>query len=67
MNETIVFALTSSVDLANEIVDHLNLPLLKLVLNILRMEKILVEPEETVRGRSVYIVQSTCAPVTLSD
>ncbi|MEA4874429.1 ribose-phosphate diphosphokinase [Anaerorhabdus sp.] len=64
MNETIVFALTSSVDLANEIVDHLNLPLGKISVKHFADGEILVEPEETVRGRSVYIVQSTCAPVT---
>ncbi|MEG0076787.1 ribose-phosphate pyrophosphokinase [Anaerorhabdus sp.] len=64
MNETIVFALTSSVELANEIVDHLGLPLGKISVKHFADGEILVEPEETVRGRSVYIVQSTCAPVT---
>lgn len=64
MNETIVFALTSSVELANEIVDHLNLPLGKISVKHFADGEILVEPDETVRGRSVYIVQSTCAPVT---
>ncbi len=64
MNETVVFALTSSVDLANEIVDHLGLPLGKVSVKHFADGEILVELEETVRGRSVYIVQSTCAPVT---
>ncbi|MEG0176552.1 ribose-phosphate diphosphokinase [Anaerorhabdus sp.] len=64
MNETIVFALTSSVELANEIVDHLSLPLGKISVKHFQDGEILVEPDETVRGRSVYIVQSTCAPVT---
>lgn len=64
MKETIVFALTSSVELANEIVDHLNLPLGKISVKHFADGEILVEPDETVRGRSVYIVQSTCAPVT---
>ncbi|MCI5773405.1 MAG: ribose-phosphate pyrophosphokinase [Erysipelotrichaceae bacterium] len=64
MKETIVFALSSSVDLAKEIVEFLNLPLGKISVKHFADGEILVEPEETVRGRSVYIVQSTCAPVT---
>ncbi len=64
MRETVVFALTSSVDLANEIVGHLGLPLGKISVKHFADGEILVELEETVRGRDVYIVQSTCAPVT---
>lgn len=64
MKETIVFALSSSKELANEIVEFLGLPLGKISVNHFADGEILVEPEETVRGRSVYIVQSTCAPVT---
>ena len=64
IKETIVFALSSSVDLANEIVDFLGLPMGKISVKHFADGEILVEPEETVRGRSVYIVQSTCAPVT---
>ncbi len=62
--ETIVFALTSSIELANEIVHHLNLPLGKISVKHFSDGEILVEPEETVRGRSVYIIQSTSAPVS---
>ena len=64
IKETIVFALSSSVDLAKEIVDFLGLPMGKISVKHFADGEILVEPEETVRGRSVYIVQSTCAPVT---
>ncbi|MEF9967882.1 MAG: ribose-phosphate pyrophosphokinase [Longicatena sp.] len=64
MNETIVFALTSSVELANEIVDHLSLPLGKISVKHFQDGEILVEIGESVRGKNVYIVQSTCAPVS---
>lgn len=64
MKETIVFALTSSVELAQEIVKELNLPLGKISVKHFADGEILVEPLETVRGKSVYIVQSTCNPVT---
>lgn len=64
INEAVVFALTSSVDLANEIVGHLGVPLGKVSVRHFADGEILVELEETVRGKDVYIVQSTCAPVT---
>ena len=64
IKETIVFALSYSVDLAKEIVDFLGLRMGKISVKHFADGEILVEPEETVRGRSVYIVQSTCAPVT---
>ncbi|MFV0479598.1 MAG: ribose-phosphate diphosphokinase [Anaerorhabdus sp.] len=64
INETVVFALTASVDLANEIVGHLDMPLGEVSVKHFADGEILVELEETVRGRDVYIVQSTCAPVT---
>lgn len=64
MKETMVFALTSSVNLAKEICDYLDLPLGKISVKHFADGEILVEPEETVRGRRVFVVQSTCNPVT---
>lgn len=64
MKETMVFALTSNVELVNEICDYLNLKPGKISVRHFADGEILVEPEETVRGRKVYIVQSTCSPVT---
>lgn len=64
IRETVVFALSSSVELANEIVNFLGLPMGKISVKHFADGEILVEPEETVRERSVYIIQSTCAPVT---
>ena len=63
-NKTVVFALTSSVELANEIVGELGLPLGQCDVKHFSDGEILVEVGESVRGKSVYIVQSTCAPVS---
>lgn len=64
LKETIVFSLTSSVQMTDEIVKYLGLPKGKVSVKHFADGEILVELEETVRGRSVYIVQSTCNPVT---
>lgn len=64
VKETIVFALTSSTDLATRICHDLDLPLGKIKVEHFADGEILVEPQESVRGRSVFIVQSTCNPVT---
>lgn len=64
MKETIVFALTANVDLVNEICDYLNIEPGKIAVKHFADGEILVEPEQTVRGRKVYVVQSTCNPVT---
>lgn len=64
VQNTIVFALSSSVELAQEIVEYLGIPMGKCSVKHFADGEIMVEPEETVRGRSVYIVQSTCNPVS---
>ena len=64
MNETMVFALTSSTELVNEICNYLNLEPGKISVKHFADGEILVTPEETVRGKKVYLVQSTCNPVT---
>ncbi|MBW9212468.1 MULTISPECIES: ribose-phosphate pyrophosphokinase [Terrabacteria group] len=64
LKETVVFALTSSTGLASSICKELDLPLGKIKVEHFADGEILVEPQESVRGRSVFIVQSTCTPVT---
>ena len=64
VKETVVFALTSSTDLAASICQHLGLPLGKIKVEHFADGEILVEPQESVRGRSVFIIQSTCNPVS---
>lgn len=63
-NKTVVIALTSSIGLAQEICDQLGLPLGKCDVKHFSDGEILVELGESVRGKNVYIVQSTCAPVS---
>ena len=48
IRETVVFALSSSVELANEIVNFLGLPMGKISVKHFADGEILVEPEETV-------------------
>lgn len=63
MKNTIVFALTSSVELAKEICNELGLPLGKCEVKHFADGEILVELGESVRGKNVYFVQSTSKPV----
>ena len=63
MENTIVFALSSSKELASEICQELGLPLGKIELNHFADKEILVTPKESVRGKHVYLVQSTNDPV----
>lgn len=63
-NKTVVFALTSSVELANEIVGELGIPLGQCDVKHFSDGEIMIELGESVRGKNVYIVQSTCAPVS---
>lgn len=62
--EIIVFALSSSIKLADEICDHLDVRRGKIKVQHFSDGEILVEPEESVRGKHVFIVQSTCAPTS---
>ena len=64
IKDTVVFALTSSVDLANEIAQELGIPLGNCDVRHFADGEILVEIGESVRGKDVFIVQSTCNPVT---
>lgn len=64
VKETIVFALTSSGKLAERICKDLGLPLGRVSVEHFADGEILVTPHETVRGRSVFLIQSTCTPVT---
>ncbi len=64
LKETIIFALTSSTDLAAKIAQDLGLTLGRIKVEHFADGEIMVVPQETVRGRSVFVVQSTCPPVT---
>ena len=63
MKETVIFSLSSSKALTQEICSFLNLPVGDISVHHFADGEILVELEQTVRGRDVYIIQSTYAPV----
>ncbi len=62
--QIVVFSLTSSVELADEICGHLGIQRGKCAVRHFADGEILVEPEESVRGKHVFLVQSTCTPVS---
>lgn len=62
--EIIVFALSSSINLTDEICSHLGIRRGKIRVQHFSDGEILVEPEESVRGKHVFIVQSTCTPTS---
>ena len=63
MNETKIFSLTSSKELTNEVCKHLGVNPGKISVKHFADGEVFVEPEETVRGRKVFLIQSTCNPV----
>lgn len=64
IKDTVIFALTSSVELANEIAEQIGIPLGNCDVRHFADGEILIELGESVRGKHVYIIQSTCAPVS---
>lgn len=63
-NEITVFALSASQDLANHIAQILGTEVGDCTVHHFADGEILVEIGESVRGKDVFIVQSTCNPVT---
>ncbi|MGB4984650.1 MAG: ribose-phosphate pyrophosphokinase [Erysipelotrichaceae bacterium] len=63
MKDIVVFSLSANPDLAQEVVNHLGVDLGKISVRHFKDGEILVEPEQSVRGRNVFIIQSTCGPV----
>jgi ribose-phosphate pyrophosphokinase len=57
-----IFSGNASKDLAQNIVDHLNLPLGNAIVSKFSDGETMVEIQENVRGRDVFIIQSTSAP-----
>lgn len=60
---TVIFALSASKQLAQEICDILDIPLGKLKCQKFADGEVLVELDESVRGKDVFFVQSTNKPV----
>lgn len=62
MSRMMIFAGNANTKLAASIAEHLNIPLGKATVGTFSDGETLVEILENVRGRDVFIVQSTCAP-----
>ncbi|MEZ4600354.1 MAG: ribose-phosphate pyrophosphokinase [Syntrophotaleaceae bacterium] len=62
MNKLKIFSGNSNIPLAREICGHLAVPLGAAKVRSFSDGEVMVEIGENVRGRDVYIIQSTCAP-----
>lgn len=62
MPEIMVFAGNANNELATRIVEHLNIPLGKALVSNFSDGETMVEIQENVRGRDIFIIQSTCTP-----
>ncbi|MGI9276098.1 MAG: ribose-phosphate pyrophosphokinase [Endozoicomonas sp.] len=62
MSKMMVFAGNSNPELVHKVVNHLHIPLGKAYVGRFSDGEIAVEIQENVRGRDVFIIQSTCAP-----
>jgi ribose-phosphate pyrophosphokinase len=62
MPEIMIFSGHASKALAQKIVEHLNLPLGKALVGRFSDGETMVEIQENVRGRDIFIIQSTCTP-----
>jgi len=60
--EIMIFSGNASKALTQQIAEHLNLPIGKAYVGTFSDGETMVEIEDNVRGRDVFIVQSTCAP-----
>lgn len=60
----VVFGLTSNIELTEEICRYLDMEPGKIEVRHFADGEILIEPMESVRGKNVYIIQSTCKPVS---
>ena len=61
-SQMMVFSGNANLALSSEIAAHLNIPLGKAVVGQFSDGEVMTEIQENVRGRDVFVVQSTCAP-----
>ncbi len=62
MPEMMIFSGNASKDLTRLVAEHLNLPIGKATVGTFSDGETMVEIEENVRGRDIFLMQSTCAP-----
>ncbi|HQB32023.1 MAG TPA: ribose-phosphate pyrophosphokinase [Erysipelotrichaceae bacterium] len=63
MDNIVIFSLSSSKELAKEIAGFLGVEKGEIAVTRFADGEILVEPQQSVRGKHVFIIQSTCDPV----
>ncbi|MDO5330874.1 MAG: ribose-phosphate pyrophosphokinase [Bacillota bacterium] len=63
LDNAVLFSLSANEELAKKIADKLGVKLGSRNIAHFPSGETIVEPEETVRGRQVFIIQSTCPPV----
>lgn len=62
MPEIMVFSGNASKELTQHVAEHLNLPIGKAMIGRFSDGETMVEIQENVRGRDIFVIQSTCAP-----
>ena len=62
LDSLMIFTGNANPQLAEAVANHLQIPLGKATVGRFRDGEILVEIEENVRGRDIFIIQPTCAP-----
>lgn len=62
MPEIMLFSGNANPELAQRVAEHLNLPIGNATVSTFSDGETMVEIHENVRGRDVFIIQSTCAP-----
>ena len=63
-NKTVIYSLSANKELTNEVAKILGVKVSPCNVNHFADGEVLCEPIETVREKDVYIIQSTCNPVT---
>src|SRR5574344_72196 len=63
LQNAIVFSLSANPDLAQAIADKLGIQLGGRTVKRFPSQEVICEPTESVRGKDVFIIQSTCPPV----
>lgn len=63
LDNALLFSLSANQELAESIANHLHVKLAERSIKRFPSGEIIVEPIETVRGKEVFIIQSTCPPV----
>lgn len=64
LTKTIIYALTANLDMAKEVAQNLGVDLNFAEVKHFLDGEIIASPSDSVRGKNVYVIQSTCNPAT---